>query len=583
LTHFNPIQLLPHELIDQIKAGEIIERPANIIKELIENSIDANASEINIEIGNNGLDFIQISDNGVGISEDQLPLAFERHATSKLKNFDDLLTLPTHGFRGEALASIASVAKIHCQSVCQDNSQLLQEITLVPGQKSILEKTLGHFKAGTSLHINQLFFNTPVRLKFLKTSTQEKNYIHKILTFFVLTYPHIRFSVKLNEQDKKVYEIVKTVLPSEIFPITRFSMVFKSLNFFTFEKEYEGYRLKGYVLPNEKISKRNEQWLVINNRFIDDPALGRTIHYSLKSLWPYAHGFQYYLQLSMPQNHLDINVHPNKIIVKFINLSLVTSLISSSLKSLEKTIHHQTDYQDNEVKNLPNTSHSRLNETNDHYFKNYGNHHLVSTNSENESQPNHPFMDHLVTSKNESNSDLIHLSPHYALWKNQNHFYLINYNQFLLRLVERDFQDEKILSEDKRIPLLISLPFTSSTFLPTIVQLHELASLGFEIEQIDHQGKFLLKVMPILFLSFDVISLVQKFLESNSEITLSNWFEFLRKIYLTDYLHSNDWMQFYHQHTSSFGNFNSFGMQLKEEHWKKIFINDSTTSPSTYS
>jgi len=164
------IKLLPEHLIDQIKAGEVIERPASIVKEVIENAIDAGATQIDVHIENNGMDLISIKDNGHGMSIDDLPYAFCRHATSKISRFEDIYSLHSFGFRGEALASLASVGRVSCVSVPRANTENGGKIE-IHGGKEISRVPYKGGAPGTSLYVKDLFFNTPVRMKFIRSSS----------------------------------------------------------------------------------------------------------------------------------------------------------------------------------------------------------------------------------------------------------------------------------------------------------------------------------------------------------------------------------------------------------------------------
>jgi DNA mismatch repair protein MutL len=190
------IDILPEHIIDQIKAGEVLERPASLVKELIENSLDAKASEINIHLVENGMSLLSIEDNGQGMSFENLPYAFLRHATSKLKTFEDLFKLYSFGFRGEALASVAASARVTCTSQPEDLSIQGGKIVIHGGATEYLipQKLTSH---GTSIYIKDLFYNTPARLKFVKSKTSEKAAIKKIIYSFVVAHPTSNFFNKM--------------------------------------------------------------------------------------------------------------------------------------------------------------------------------------------------------------------------------------------------------------------------------------------------------------------------------------------------------------------------------------------------
>jgi DNA mismatch repair protein MutL len=199
------IRLLPEHLIDQIKAGEVIERSANVLKELIENALDAGAKQVDVEIRDNGLTLMRVSDDGHGISREQIPLAFGRHATSKINAFEDLYRLSTFGFRGEALPSIASVSRMECVSWTQDEPQG-GTLRFEGGKQEALHGAEKSGRVhGTVMTIQDLFFNTPVRLKFLQSPTSEKNWLKRFFYSFVLASPQVGFSILWDDDERQFY------------------------------------------------------------------------------------------------------------------------------------------------------------------------------------------------------------------------------------------------------------------------------------------------------------------------------------------------------------------------------------------
>ena len=198
-------------MINQIKAGEVIERPAGLLKELLENALDANATHIKIHLENIGLDTIEVSDNGDGMSFDDLPMAFTRHATSKIRKFDDLYDLSSYGFRGEALASMASISRVICTSFQKKyNSSLIQggKVIFHGGDMVDHHPISNGVISGTSFYIKDLFYNTPVRLKFLKSKAAERNAINRVIHSFLLIAPETRFDIKWDNQEKQSFPAV---------------------------------------------------------------------------------------------------------------------------------------------------------------------------------------------------------------------------------------------------------------------------------------------------------------------------------------------------------------------------------------
>ena len=324
------IKLLPEFLIDQIKAGEIIERPANLLKEVIENSIDAQSDKIEIHIVENGLRQITVQDNGVGIPFADLPYAFCRHTTSKIEKFQDLYSLDSFGFRGEALASIASIAQVTCISRCRDDENIEGgQVSIVGGQaqEPIKQADLPY---GTLLIIKDLFFNTPVRLNFIKSQTAEKNSLLHTLRAFFISHPQVEFHLKWDREEKNILR-----------PGSRFQRFTQALSnnrwakddFNFVEQQYQDYSLTGFY---SKVAKRSgqtkNQYLFINKRLVQDKVLHRIICSALEDCWPPGNSGPYVVELEVPADQMDVNVHPNKTMVKFASPSLVHSLLHSGIK-----------------------------------------------------------------------------------------------------------------------------------------------------------------------------------------------------------------------------------------------------------
>ena len=324
------IQRLPEFLINQIKAGEVIERPAALVKELLENSIDAQAQHITLHLARAGLDLIHIADDGQGMSAADLALAFERHATSKIRNFEDLYHLQSFGFRGEALASAAAVARIVGQSAPQDDPAHGHKIVLQDG-KQISLTPIATRTAGTQLWISDLFYNTPARLKFVRSLASEKMALRKVLHAFLLAYPQIEFTVQWDEEDKKIYRA--TALTTErwlqLFPAHQ--------DFLAWQASYEDYALKGIVALTAT-SHKHPYWFC-NQRYFQDKTLHQIVAQTMQNFWQGRSGL-YAIFIAAPPEEIDVNVHPNKLTIKFAHPAPLYALLSSSLKKHLAT--HQT-------------------------------------------------------------------------------------------------------------------------------------------------------------------------------------------------------------------------------------------------
>ncbi len=325
------IQLLEESVINQIKAGEVIDSPAGIVKELIENSIDAGANEITLELINNGIDQINIKDNGFGIHFKDLPLAFSRHATSKLETFKDLYHLNTLGFRGEALASLSSVADVKCiTSTTVETTQFqIKAESILIHEKS--KKTPS--KTGTQLIIKDLFFNTPVRHKFLHSKSKQKNDIVKIFNGFLLTYPNISFHLKFDDKDKTSFKA--TTLQKRIEKVLKLS----SEDLKTKASQYEDVTTEIFISRLAK--SRPKQFILVNGRIVLDEKIKNTMMFTLLNAG-HDKNVDWLVFLNVPSHKIDVNIHPKKTSILFFQQSVITSLVSNTLKQiLEKTEYRQ--------------------------------------------------------------------------------------------------------------------------------------------------------------------------------------------------------------------------------------------------
>ena len=305
------IVLLDDLTINQIAAGEVIERPASAIKEVVENSIDAGAKNITVEIKNGGISYIRVTDDGKGIEPDDMEIAFERHATSKIRSANDLDTVKTMGFRGEALASIAAIAKVELVSKTPE-ADIGYKITVEGGD--IIDKHEEGAPTGTSITIKDLFFNTPVRYKFLKKDFTESGYIEDAITRIAIANPGV--AIKLINTGKtviqtngsgKIEDVVYAIYGKEI-----------SQNLISVDYVYEDIHVTGVIgKPSIARSNRSNQLFYVNNRYIKDKTLTSAADQGFKDVLSFGkHGF-IILNLDMDPKRVDVNVHPTKLEVRF--------------------------------------------------------------------------------------------------------------------------------------------------------------------------------------------------------------------------------------------------------------------------
>ena len=305
------IVLLDELTINKIAAGEVIERPASVVKEMVENSIDAGASSITVEIKNGGISFIKVSDNGKGIANDDLEIAFERHATSKIRSADDLDTVTSMGFRGEALASIAAVANVELVSKTEEQ-EIGYKVVVEAG--NVLEKEEAGCRTGTTITVRNLFFNTPVRYKFLKKDYTESGYIEDAITRIALVNPNV--AIKLINTGKTVIQTNGSgSLKDVIYSIYGKDVASSILDV---NYQYEDITVSGAIgKPEIARSNRTQQLFFVNKRYVKDKTLTAATEQSYKGLIPIGKFGFVVLNIEMNPAKVDVNVHPAKLEVRF--------------------------------------------------------------------------------------------------------------------------------------------------------------------------------------------------------------------------------------------------------------------------
>ena len=305
------IVLLDELTINQIAAGEVIERPASVVKELVENSIDAGATSINIEVKNGGIKQIRIIDNGSGIAKDDLRFAFERHATSKIRAAEDLANVKSMGFRGEALASIAAIS--HVELITKTENEFTGNKIVLEGGDILEQEEIGAQK-GTTITISNLFYNTPVRYKFLKKDYTELGYIEDTATRIALANPGV--AIRLQNENKTILKTtgngdLKTVIYNLYGKETTDGLL-------DIDYVYEDIKVTGVIgKPEMARNNRSYQMFFVNKRFIKDKTLSAGAEQAFKGLLPIGKFGFIILNLEMEPNKIDVNVHPTKLEIRF--------------------------------------------------------------------------------------------------------------------------------------------------------------------------------------------------------------------------------------------------------------------------
>lgn len=319
------IKTLPVDVVNKIAAGEVIQRPSSILKELVENSIDSNAKKIDVFITDYGKTELQVSDDGDGMNLNNLKICFLNHSTSKLNSFDDLFALKSKGFRGEALSSICSISKTKISS-CDNNNGVRNFIQVE--NNDISKRSIEEGAKGTTVTSSNIFYNVPARRKFLKSDKIEFRHLMNEFIRLSLSHPEIEFTLRHNNQlvynlkkgnqKKRIVEVLGKSVEKKIIPI---------------EEKTNLIKIRGYIFKPEYLNKsRNNQFLFINNRYVKSSYLNHAISVSYESLVEKEIKPSYILFLDSDPAKIDVNVHPSKIEVKFDDENIIYAIIMSTIK-----------------------------------------------------------------------------------------------------------------------------------------------------------------------------------------------------------------------------------------------------------
>ncbi len=323
----NSIQLLPDQLINQIAAGEVVERPASVAKELVENALDAGARRVQVDIELGGRRLLRVTDDGSGMTRDDAVMAFERHATSKIRSLEDLAAIGTLGFRGEALASIASVAKV--ELVTKNESDAAATRVIIEGSKLVDVKDAARPR-GTTISVRDLFFNTPARRKFLRSEATENFHLINLVTHYALAHPDIAFTVTNNGREtlrvtpakdlrERAFQLFGGDFLNNLLPVDG-------------GHEYVA-KIGGYIsAPRERRTTRDAQYFFINGRFVRDKVLARGLSEGYRSVLPHGVYPVALLFLEVPKEEVDVNVHPAKTEVRFRRIEAVRETVTEAVR-----------------------------------------------------------------------------------------------------------------------------------------------------------------------------------------------------------------------------------------------------------
>jgi DNA mismatch repair protein MutL len=322
------IKVLPDQLSNQIAAGEVIERPASVAKELVENSIDAGAKRIEIQFEGGGRRLLRVADDGEGMARDDAILAFERHATSKISRLEDLFEIRTLGFRGEALASIAAVSRVELVTKCDDEPHGTR--VLIEGGKLRDVEPAAHPR-GTTITMRDLFFNVPARRKFLRSEATESFHLTNLITHYALAHPEIEFTL-INNGRETLRAAPALDLRERAYQIFGADFI---ENLLLVEGGESGSAfVRGFVsAPKERRTSRDAQYLFVNGRFVRDKLIARALSEAYRSILPHGTYPAALLFLDVPFDEVDVNVHPAKIEVRFRRPELVAETIREAVRA----------------------------------------------------------------------------------------------------------------------------------------------------------------------------------------------------------------------------------------------------------
>jgi len=513
-----PIRILPPEVASQIAAGEVVERPASVVKELVENALDAGAKSVTVEIAAAGRTLVQVADDGAGIPSDELALAMERHATSKLTSAEDLFRIATLGFRGEALASIGSVSRLTISS-CTPSSFMGARLHVEGGRIGRLEKTGS--PVGTVVSVEDLFYNVPARLKFLKQDATERRAIDALVTRYALAYPTVLFkliedgTVSLHtagDGDRRA--ILATLYGVDV-----------SRQMLEIIAEEDGFKVTGFISPTALTrSNRKEITFFVNGRWIQDTPLTSALLQAYHTLLMVGRYPMAVLFIEVPPEEVDVNVHPAKAEVRFRSPDKAFSVVQ---RSTRRALLAYTPIPQLATQNLWGTSAlpGQIDPT-------WSLAHDIGgekQNQENERQPGGVDPQPPITNLQ---STIAHIpllrligqiGATYLVAEGPDGLYLIDqhaaHERVLFEKLMAQFVQQKIPSQSLLTPAVVELSRSSAELLNT--QIPVLLHLGFQVESFG-QNSYQVRALPALFAHSDpaaaLHALVEDFEEDESPL-----------------------------------------------------------------
>jgi len=481
-------------VINKIAAGEVVERPSSIVKELIENSLDAGATHIMIEIKRGGKKFIQVIDDGSGMSREDAELALQRHATSKIRKLEDLQSIRTLGFRGEALPSIAAVANLTLLTRYEE-SPVGCQVRVKGNSFEVLEAGCS---PGTTVTVEDLFFNVPARLKFLKTDSTESSQITRVVQNFALSHPEVSFELK---EDNR--HIIKS-LPKEQTLLERIASLYgnkivESLVPLQFENKF--LKISGFITkPDISYTNRQHQFLFVNKRSISSRLIGHAVWEGYKDFLPPSRHAGVFLSMEIEPVLVDVNVHPTKKEVRFVNEPTVHTIVMQTIKqSLHKEV---TIVEAKDKTTYPEGSpfdKRRIEEAmRDYLLKSQKWQESISPEELFKPRKFHiPEPEKRIEIEREEMVALGQIDNLYIVARSRDGIIILDqhaaWERILYEQLENDYKDQKIESQRLLFPIQLELPPHNVQVL--IDNIEFFSRLGFEVEQFGRYS-FLIKATP---------------------------------------------------------------------------------------
>jgi DNA mismatch repair protein MutL len=538
LMNIKRIAKLPIQLINRIAAGEVVERPSSALKELIENSIDANASKITVNLIQGGIKLIQVIDDGVGIHGDDIELTIEQHATSKIQIEEDLYNINTLGFRGEGLASIASISNLVLSSKIATNNcgyTINSNFGVVAKVKPIA------INNGTSIEVKDIFHNIPARKRFLKSDVTEYGHCKAVFERIALSFPEISF--ELTNNDKVIYKLEKQSL------LDRIGLIFgDDYSHHYFEILELGHaNLSGYLFhPSYLSGNKTVQYFYVNKRFVKDRVIQNAIKQGFSGVIHHEHQPQYILFLEINHQDVDVNVHPTKAEVRFKDSSLIHSLISGAVRKAlgSKVQNNNTIINDTPVIN--NMNYQRDDSANNKHFNNYkGQNNYIPPQLIKEWLPNNNYSHDLVKAKEVRHQEQLNISStveHYLGYAiaQLNGVYILSqvsdglivvdmhaaHERILLEKMKNQVQNSEIITHELLVAIEINI---DERLYAAILNHHnELVKLGFKFK-LEGESKIILLGIPALIHTANMeklfIAVVNQLEEYGNSNVLENYQE----------------------------------------------------------